>query len=247
MILKKPLHELDRVIMSNQLKEKTLQGVMTRKRKHRNSVFAIVSLATCVMFALLLHNTLEKQTSIYPSAAPYAYVSFDINPSLEFYLDEQNQILDVISYNKDSDAILQALDVEGYEVTEAIQMLLNNSVVQAYMENGFLQLSVYSDDSSRSVELEQQLNSALSTMLNQDKYTCYCASRKEQQEAKAHHMSFGRYQIIDAIIQSNATYTIEQLQNYSMRELHELYAQVTNSDSYGHHSETNKEHHAMHK
>lgn len=246
--LKKPLHELDSVVMSYQLKEKTLQKVFEKKRRQKNTLMATLSFATCVIFVFFLRYSVEKQTEPLPLATPYAYVSFDINPSLEFYLDEQNQVMEVISYTSDSDEILPSTDLQGYEVIDAIQLLMKQDKVQAYMENGFLQVRVYSDDRKRITALEQKINASLATILNQNQYSCSCASKREQEEANRHHMSFGRYQMMDMIIGLDSTYSLAMLQEYSMRELRDLYAELSDSDAWNseHHKQTMQGHHQAH-
>ncbi|KQU60589.1 anti-sigma factor domain-containing protein [Rossellomorea marisflavi] len=65
-----------------------------------------VLLASCAVFALLL---ILLPSTLTEDRKAYAYVSLDINPSLELTLDEEKQVLDIVSYNEEGDEILSSL------------------------------------------------------------------------------------------------------------------------------------------
>lgn len=244
MSLHRPLHELDQITMTKQLKEKTLKAVMAKKRKKKNNLFVMAGAIVCVFLVILLPYQ-KKQSSPLPSpSSPYAYVSLDINPSLELVLDQKKQVIDVIAYNADGEAIIQAVKPQGYEVVEAIHMLVNSDAIQSYMQNGFLQISVYADDRTLSTVLEKEIDSSLATILSQDQYHCGCASKQDRENASQHHMSFGRYQKIEEILALDNSYTLEELQNYSMQELQSLYREITGGNmENGHHMGDGNGHH----
>lgn len=245
MSLHRPLHELDQITMTKQLKEKTLKAVMAKKRKKKNNLFVMAGAIVCVFLVILLPYQ-KKQSSPLPSpSSPYAYVSLDINPSLELVLDQEKQVMDVIAYNADGEAMIQAVNPQGYGVVEAIHMLVNSDAMQSYMQDGFLQVSVYADDRTLSTVLEKEIDSALAAVLSQDQYHCGCASQQDRENASQHHMSFGRYQKIEEILALDNSYTLEELENYSMQELQSLYREVTGGSNMenGHHMGDENGHH----
>ncbi|TYO72092.1 anti-sigma-I factor RsgI family protein [Rossellomorea marisflavi] len=65
-----------------------------------------VLLASCAVFALLL---ILLPGTLTEDRKAYAYVSLDINPSLELTLDEEKKVLDIVSYNEEGDEILSSL------------------------------------------------------------------------------------------------------------------------------------------
>lgn len=244
--MKNPLHDLDKVTMSAGLKEKTVRNVMAKRRKNRNSIVAFASVMACAIFAFSLRFLMDTPSNNIPTATqPYAYVALDINPSMELHLDAKDQVIDVISYNKESEHILQTLDLQGYSIVEALQALIEHEEIQDYMLDGFLQVSVYSEDSSRTITLEQQIDRSLSKVLTQDQYSCSCASKSDHEEADKHHMSFGRYQLIEQIMTMDSSYTIEALETYSMRELKNLYSAL-DSEHTEENPNTSSGHHSMH-
>ncbi|MFR5078590.1 MAG: hypothetical protein ACLTDX_11430 [[Clostridium] innocuum] len=95
---------------------------------------------------------MEADGSFSPAPAPvpavYSYVTLDINPSMEWKLDEQQRVVRVTAYNKDADNILTELQLEGKQLDAALRMLLDNEQFSAYMKSGFLEVSVYSENSS---------------------------------------------------------------------------------------------------
>ncbi|MEW4309689.1 anti-sigma-I factor RsgI family protein [Rossellomorea marisflavi] len=80
-----------------------------------------VLLASCAVFALLL---ILLPSTLTEDRKAYAYVSLDINPSLELTLDEEKQVLDIVSYNEEGDEILSSLqkwrNAEAEKVTAKI-------------------------------------------------------------------------------------------------------------------------------
>ncbi|MCC2830652.1 hypothetical protein LK506_19940, partial [[Clostridium] innocuum] len=70
------------------------------------------------------------------------YVTLDINPSMEWKLDEQKRVVSVTAYNKDADNILSELQLEGMQLDAALRMLLENERFSTYMKSGFLEVSV---------------------------------------------------------------------------------------------------------
>lgn len=244
--MKKPLSELDDIKMSSILKQKTITNVMVKQKTKKRPRLILMGSIACLVFAFALGYVFSESSKIVqkPADNPYAYVAFDINPSLELQLDKSNRVIGIVSYNDDAKRVLSNVDLQGYEVLEALGRLLNTDEIKTYMQSGYLQVSVYSDDGDHAILLEQEIDNSLAGILKQEQYGCSCASKSEQKSANEHHMSFGRYQIIEQIINVDQSYTMKQLESYSMRELNNLYQQLTgNQFSEEHHSEKSDHHH----
>lgn len=225
----KPLHDLDQIKAHSELKLKTLNVVMNRqqqKKKYVISGFVGVFTCLCIIFAFRF----LPSNSVVPSVVDndiYAYVSVDINPSMEFQLDKDDKIVNIISYNDDAKTILEQGSFKGLTIQEMISWLLSNETIQDYMNSGYMQVSVYSDDKSHSLALEKQLDSSLSKQLKSSQYGCSCVTGEEQQAAIKHHMSFGKYQAIELILNLNNQYTLEQLEIMSMYDIKTIYEELT--------------------
>lgn len=233
MMLNKPFSDLDQIKASEALRQKTMNYVKKRPRVSR-SVYAGLGLAAAFCVCLLLiavpaaKNRPEQQLPVSPSI--YSYVTFDINPSIELRFDQDDQIVGETAYNAEGRLILDQLDLSDHSLEECIRALAANETFQTYMENGYLQVSVYSEDTVHSAELETKIDAVLSDHYSPEQYGCSCASEEDHSQASSHHLSAGRYQIIDLIRAADPSLSIDELKDKSMKELKVIAEQLTGSD-----------------
>lgn len=110
--------EFDGIHASDEIKQKTLHNVMKqRSRKKRTGMTAALTLCVTCLLVVLFQPWRLMEASPAPAPAPtlavYSYVTLDINPSMEWKLDEQQRVVRVTAYNKDADNILTELQLEG--------------------------------------------------------------------------------------------------------------------------------------
>ena len=245
--MRKSLSDLDQIKADPQLKAKTLQAVIRKQPiKHHAYKWGVLALGFCLLLAIFLPYALNSNSraSVPVKKDVYAYVSVDINPSMEFQLDKNNKIIHTIDYNEEAARILKQKDLTGYTIKEAMDWLLTDKQIQDYMIKGFMQVSVYSKDSTHSTALEEILNGILSENLDTSQYGCSHASKADHQSAGKHHMSFGKYQVIEEIIKLDSTYQIDELQTRSMQELKTIYTELSGNTSFpdndeSHHGKSN--------
>ena len=117
-----PLQELDNIHASQETKDKTLNYIYHRKhKKYAHKKILLIPIFVCI---LLLFVSLSLRSSIIPE--PVAYVSLDVNPSLELRLDKNNVVIETIAYNKDAQRILDKVDLNGEKLQSAVLTLLND-------------------------------------------------------------------------------------------------------------------------
>lgn len=219
--------EFDGIHASDEIKQKPLHNVMKqRSRKKRTGMTAALTLCVTCLLVVLFQPWRLMEASPAPAPAPtlavYSYVTLDINPSMEWKLDEQQRVVRVTAYNKDADNILTELQLEGVQLDTALRMLLDNEQFSAYMKTGFLEVSVYSENSSVSLDLEQQINQQLEEVVPQNQFHCSHLDDDTHQEAQQHHMSAGKYRVIDEILRHDSAKSVEELQKLSMKELYSV-------------------------
>ena len=159
-----------------------------------------------------------------------SYFSIDVIPRLTLELDKDNKVIKTKAFNDEAKALLKKIDMCELPIEEALNLLMTNSDFQNYLDQGFLQVSIYSEDKTKETSLETMLKQQLSSYLQDDDYSCVCASQEHYQEAKQHHMSFGKYQMIEKIIDLDPSYKLEDLKKENMRALKTIYESLTNTD-----------------
>lgn len=233
--MQKPLSDLEQIKASEELKKQTLAYVMEKKKGFPMFAKAVI-LTTCIACFIFAIFTLtpNDEESMIPDPV-YAYVTFDINPSMELRLDQSHTVIETKAYNKDGEALLSQLNLTNHTLADSVDMMIQHPSFQAYMEEGYLQVSVYSDDTKTSRELETLLDQTLADHYNEDQYGCSCASKHDHEMAGTHHISLGRYQMIEDIIAIDTTYTVNDLEQKTMRELKDLYQQLSGENKEQHH------------
>lgn len=225
---KKLLSSLDQIKASDELKQNTLKAVMKQQKKQPNfKRFAIPVLG--IAFCTLMIITTLFNRSTYQEVSAAAYVTLDINPSIQFELNKKNEVIMVKSYNDEAKNIINKINVQGLEVNNAISKLIETKEFSNYLVDGYLQVSVYTEDELVTDELVVSIDNNLARKLNTNSYGCTHANREEKNKADDYNISFGKYQIIKKIIDEDGTKTIEGLRNNSMRELMDIYEKLSGS------------------
>ncbi|NPV92352.1 MAG: hypothetical protein HPY50_16425 [Firmicutes bacterium] len=87
-----------------------------------------LALVACLLIALIGWTA---YSSFVPVAV--AYVSLDINPSLELAVDRKGEVIRATSFNPEAEALLKQVPVKGKPVTEAIENLIDAAVTLNYI------------------------------------------------------------------------------------------------------------------
>lgn len=224
--------EFDQIHADEELKKATLRTVMQKQKQRRRMRSGLVSLGTvCVLLLLLFqpwnNDPVKPQTA---TKKIYSYITLDINPSMEWQLDEKQTVVDVHTYNQDAKNLLKDVEVKGLPLQDALNNLMKDDAFQQYLNSGFLEVSVYSKDSSTSLTLEEEVNSFLSEHISQENYHCSHLDEDTHHEAREHHVSGGKYRIMEDILSYDSSYTLEDLQSLSMKDLYELLAKYTQDE-----------------
>lgn len=130
-----------RDILEKQKDEKTL---FNKKR----SVFPMKKIASAACAAILVGVLSIGGFKYYKT--PVAYLSLDINPSVEIGVNAFNKVVSVAGYNADGKTILKGQDIVNSNVKEAVEEL-----VRSASENGFIK-----NDGSTIISLTSETESS---------------------------------------------------------------------------------------
>lgn len=224
--LNKPLQDLQQIKANQALQQKTLNAIYHPNKKKKNYTFPILAVA-CVILLFCI-SQLPKKEVVKPQIM--SYVSIDVNPSMTLELDENNCVLEAKAHNEDAKMLLNHLDMQALKIDEALDLLMTSIEFQNYLNDGFLQVSIYSENEMTKTTLESTLQQQLATYLKEEDYSCTCASKNDYQNAMQHHMSFGKYQMIEKIMELDASYQLDDLKNKNMRTLKSIYEDLCNQE-----------------
>lgn len=88
---------------------------------------------------------------------PVAYLSLDINPSVELGVNAFDKVVTAEGYNEDGQTILDGLDVTGSTVDEAVQSLITSADEKGYIANDgstVISLTSETNDSEKAAEIQ---------------------------------------------------------------------------------------------
>ncbi|MCR5784786.1 MAG: hypothetical protein K6G40_03960 [Eubacterium sp.] len=165
----------------------------------------------------------------YIFAAPVAYVSVDINPSIEYSISRMNHIVSVKSLNDDGTEIVDLLNgdnIEGDTVSEAVEItgefLKEKEYIDETGEN-YILVSVTADDDELADKLTSEIEDALSYLEDEGLSLCIVrATLEERSEAEKLLLSSGRYvEMIDIEGEEAADNTdiVKEYQSKSVKEI----------------------------
>lgn len=213
-----PLQELDHIHASQFTKDKTLVYVQNH-HSHRHFHKSLLLIPLCISLVFLFMRTLSQPGQ---NAKPLAYVTLDINPSLELQLDQNYIVTETIAYNLEAQKILDQTKIQNQDIQSALLILLKNPQYTNYLTNGILEVTVFSNNKNISLQLETTLQNLLEDKLNINQYHCSQVNDDTHHKASLHHMSAGKYRIIETIISYTSQYSLKELNQYSIQKLYAI-------------------------
>ena len=202
------------VTASDELKQKAVSAALgaTRpaKRKPR-LILAIAAIAAVFVFAISGYGMYMQ---------PSAYISVDLNPSIELTLNKANNVVGVRAHNRDGENILENLDLKGRYYEDAIDAILEQEGKAGYLgENAYVVFAVQSNDPVQEQELLKGTQECAQTHHGSAQTECISVSEETREQAHEHGMSPGKYQTYLELQELDPTVTIEESRHMSMHDM----------------------------
>lgn len=192
--------------------------------------------ALCLMAALVLGvglglGVFDRKTPEMGTSAAYKVI-LDVNPSIEISVSQEDVILDLQSLNLDADAIIEGKEIKGKELSEGVNILVDELVAKGYISkqaNSVL-VSIDGAKQEKGDQVKKKLAEKIQTNLTekevegsvivQDLPENSAASLKGV--AAQYGISPGKAQMIAQIIEKNGLHTYEELAGMSVHQLNVL-------------------------
>jgi len=228
---------LERVKATEEMKERTLAHLAAQRRQRCSGpVGRRVLAAACAALALLAGVRAWRG-----SREPVAYVSVDVNPSVELALDRRDRVVSATAYNEDGAAVLEQVELEGASCGEALETLLTSEAMAPYLTGSYaLTVTVAAGSEGE----EGRLLAVLAGCPSYQRSGGQIWAADLSTLAEAHHcgMSFGKYAAGQVLQSYDSTVTDEDCHQMTMAQLQErIHAcqggeSETTTPSSGHHS-----------
>lgn len=167
---------------------------------------------------------------------PVSYISIDVNPSIELGINRFGRVVSADAYNDDGQLVLQTLSLKNAPYVQAIDTLLANESASGFLNED--SLLVFTVVSSQYASILENLNAAA---FSRNYETCmYTSDTSCMEEAHRHAMSFGKYRGYQELSQYDASVTIEECHNMTMKEIHDRI-----ESCHGHQGGSGLQHHGI--
>ena len=197
-----------------------------------------VSLLICgTMLMVILSgcgsNTASKTETI---------VTMDVNPSIQFELNQDDEVVGISAGNEDAKKILEKVDVEDDDANKAVDKIVDSLVDEGHLstENNTVLLSVDNDDDDKRVELEQKLGETIQSSLKENSIDGAIFSQDMDIDddveslIKKYDISYGKATLIEKILDENddnqKAYKVEDLVKLNAQELIMIYQSMERKD-----------------
>jgi len=182
-------------------------------QKKKNYLYGCVaSLLILFAFLYIQLNSLNIDKSV------AAVVSIDINPSVEFELDDQLRVISVVGYNDEAKGIIDEKMLLGKYVTIALSDIMTLSYENKYLEkdDAILLSAIILQNEKISQKL---LNSRLVELAEESlesNTTFIITEAEELKKARGEKISVGKYQLYN----SNKDFSLDYIRNNKVTTLY---------------------------
>jgi len=124
-----------------------------------------------ILLAILVVVGLAACTDLGNEVSGY-YVSVDINPSIEFVVNEDDIVESWVFHNEDAAVLCADLDFEGMNIDDAIELFVTEATAAGYVdpegEDNAVLITVITDDeeTEEAVQLRQRISERIRQRLN---------------------------------------------------------------------------------
>jgi len=206
----------EEVRASQELKKATLDFLAAEREKRtpRRSAWARPLAACAAALVLVLLGVGGWQMV----CTPVAYVSIDVNPSVELELNRLDRVLSATAYNPDGERVLDGLDLVGRSYTDAVDALLDSPAMAPYLTGtSALTVTVAADSEAKETALLAGVQSCAGYQHHGGR-SC-CADPATRSEAHGCGMSIGKYAASQELMACDETVTQEDCDHMTMAEI----------------------------
>lgn len=198
-----------------------LQKKRVRYEKKHNHIHTLRLISAMATMLVLVIGVFGYHTFLSKAAA---YVSIDVNPSVELTLNRTDKVIAAIAYNADGEILLQQVEVTGKKYDEAVTMLLAEMKLQGYISNNVLvtmtvQTSNGTKERNLCNALRQSVDSQINIAYSSANVEIFPVTQEVREIANDCHMSAAKYLAIQELIEVDETATLEA---YSDSTIHQI-------------------------
>ncbi|TCO76407.1 anti-sigma factor domain-containing protein [Marinisporobacter balticus] len=193
--------------------------------KDRRVTIKNIGLIAAVFITMILSITGIGKFHIVEPMRVAAVVSIDINPSIEFEINEKKKVLHVGALNMDGEELIDQTFI-GMSIEEAVLLVINNAKQKHYItkeKNTVLiaTAAVENHFKEKSDKLQKEIEQKMKDdqKLKELNLIYVQGNKKDLKEAKKQKISIGKYQVYKQSKEKEQKITLEQVKNMKVQEM----------------------------
>ncbi len=216
--------QLDKILSSCDEQKGEIIQMTTYKKNKKKGIAAFAAAAAALVLCLGIYAIAGNVRT----AAADSVILLDVNPSLSLSVNSKEKVVKAEALNSDAEEVLGDMDLEGTSLEVAVNALIGSMLQKGYLDgsqNSVL-VSVESEDTERSAQLEQEVSEAITLAMQSDSVeasvltqTISTSDEELSALAEAYGISLGKAALIQEVIAQDATLTFEDLASLNISEI----------------------------
>lgn len=214
----------DHIHADSDLKANTADFVCSKTNQYQKSRFFSYKRFAAVVVCLLLVLVGQKGYSVY--FTPVSTISIDVNPSIEFSVNQFDKVIDVASYNEDGEILVSSMNVRFLDYKKALNLLLQNENMASYLtQDQTVIITVFGASDQKNDEMLASLATYTASYEN-----VHCSSGHSEEVTEAHSfgLSCGKYRAFLELQALDPNITVEDIRELSMRQIQDMIIERSN-------------------
>ena len=214
-------------VHKNKIKIKHILGAILMKRN------IALALSVGVMLSLAGGGYAYAKT-------PIAYVSMDINPSVELGVNAFDKVVSVEAYNEDGKKILEGTSLVNSHVKDAVSTVISNAISDGYIKADGLsaiEITTSTDKKAVATELDESLKKVAEETLSDNKVEAEIESEKvalaRRDEARKLGITPGKLNLIQKLQELDPMIRIEDYKSSSVMDIQQKAKELRKNNKSG--------------
>lgn len=162
----------------------------------------------------------------YAKTTPVAYVSMDINPSVELGVNTFNEVVSAEAYNEDGEKVLEGTNLIKTDVDKAVSTIITNAINDGYVkEDGTsgIEIVTASDKEKVADKLEETVKEVVNKTLEDNEVDATVEAERvalqRRDEARKLGITPGKLNLIQKLQELDPAIKVEDYKSSSVKEI----------------------------
>jgi hypothetical protein len=164
---------------------------------------------------------------------PVAYVSMDINPSIELAVNTFDQVVSAEAYNEDGKKVLEGTNLKNSDVDDAVKIIISNAVLDGYVkEDGTsaIEITTATDKDKVADKLEESLKETADKSLEDNNVEATAETQNvalaRRDEARQLGVTPGKLNLIQKLQELDPTIQVEDYKSSSVKDIQKKFKEL---------------------